>query len=206
MEQRDLEEFTEELAAKTSTPGGGGAAALTGALAAALAAMAANFTEGKKKYIEYEDDMLRIIKRTNEIRLLLLDNIDEDAKAFLPLSKAYAIKAVTDTEIENKRKKLEKALISATVPPMEIIKLISELSDIFKELSVKGTRLLLSDVGAGAVLARSAAEAALLAVYANTKMMTDTNTAKELEGRAEGEIDRIAKVTEEAYNSVIESF
>ena len=42
MEQRDLEEFTEELAAKTSTPGGGGAAALTGALAAALASMAAN--------------------------------------------------------------------------------------------------------------------------------------------------------------------
>ena len=75
-------QFTEELMSKAPTPGGGGTAALIGSLAAALAAMAANLTIGKKKFLPFEQDHLSIIAETNMLRLRLLELMDEDAAAF----------------------------------------------------------------------------------------------------------------------------
>ena len=83
--------FADALAAKASVPGGGGAAALTGALAIALCSMAGNFTAGKKKYASVEEDVQRILAQCEALRIQLLDLVDADAKAFEPLSKAYAI-------------------------------------------------------------------------------------------------------------------
>ena len=65
-------DFIEKLSTKEPTPGGGGASALIGAVAAALASMVAGLTSGKKKYAEYQDDIERIIKNMNfELTLFL---------------------------------------------------------------------------------------------------------------------------------------
>ena len=49
--------FLDDLAAATPTPGGGSAAAYSGAMAAGLVAMVARLTVGKKKYADVEEQM-----------------------------------------------------------------------------------------------------------------------------------------------------
>ena len=58
-----LDEFCSALAAKRAVPGGGGAAALTGALGVALCSMAGNFTVGKPAYAHVEDELKRMLAR-----------------------------------------------------------------------------------------------------------------------------------------------
>ena len=83
-------EFVSVLASKSPVPGGGGAAALIGSLAAALGAMAANLTIGKKKFLPFEEDHRRIIAEADRLRLRLLALVDEDAAAFEPLTEDAA--------------------------------------------------------------------------------------------------------------------
>ena len=81
-------DFAQALASKTSVPGGGGAAAMAGALSAALCSMAGNFTAGKKKYAAYEADIQRILTEAEALRQCLLTLVDADADGFEPLAKA----------------------------------------------------------------------------------------------------------------------
>jgi len=61
-----IEEFLDALASQAATPGGGGAAAIIGAMGAALVSMVCNLTIGKKKYAEVEADMSAVPAPTNE--------------------------------------------------------------------------------------------------------------------------------------------
>ena len=83
--------FIEELASKNSVPGGGGAAAVAGAMGAALAAMVCNLTVGKNKYAHVEEDVQKILDRVDVLKDELLQMADEDAEYFKPLANAYKI-------------------------------------------------------------------------------------------------------------------
>ena len=86
-----LDAFTAALASKEAVPGGGGAAGLAGALAAALGAMVCNLTSGKKKYAEYEADIAAELEKLELTRKYMLRLVDEDAKAFQPLQKYLSL-------------------------------------------------------------------------------------------------------------------
>ena len=60
-------EFVDALASKSAVPGGGGAAALVGAIGMALGSMVCNLTIGKKKYAEYEESVKEILAKASEI-------------------------------------------------------------------------------------------------------------------------------------------
>ena len=178
MRDLSLNEFSEKLFSREAVPGGGGAAALVGALAVSLGAMAANLTVGKKKYEEYNSDLERILKRAGKLRFYLLELIDEDARAYSEVSKAYSIKP-RDEEL------LEKALVIAATPPLDMMKALKEVIEILDELSDKTGVLVVSDVGVGAKLAEAALSSAYLNVIVNTGLMKNADTAKELEVMAE---------------------
>ena len=91
MPDRTLSEFTAQLASASPAPGGGGAAALTGALAASLAAMAANVTAANPRYADRTDALAPLAAACDAQRTALLTLIDADAAGFLPLQRAYAI-------------------------------------------------------------------------------------------------------------------
>ena len=91
MRQDSIDLFIENLSSVAPVPGGGGAAALMGGVASALCSMVANLTTGKKKYIDYEEDIQDVLKKTKILNDEILELIEEDAKAFEPLSKAYSI-------------------------------------------------------------------------------------------------------------------
>lgn len=175
------EGFAEKLASKDSVPGGGGAAALAGALGAALASMVGNLTTGKKKYAVYEGDVQRILKNAEELRLQLLACVDKDAEAFAPLAKAYGIPKDDPSRAEV----MERALNLACAVPLEIIRLCVQTLELLEELAEKGSALAVSDVGCGAAMCRAAVESASLSVFINTKAMQNRVAAGEIETETE---------------------
>ena len=162
-------DLAEALAAKQPVPGGGGAAALTGALAAALCSMVANYTVGKKKYADVEDDVKRLLTQADIERVQLLQLIDEDAKAFEPLAEAYKI----PKEDLNRADIIEGATADAARAPREMMFRICNVIALLEQLEEKGSRMLLSDVGCAAYLAVAALKSAALNVFVNTKPYRD---------------------------------
>ena len=174
-------EFADELAAKVSVPGGGGAAAYVGALAVALCSMVGNFTTGKKKYAEYEDDVQRMLAEGEQVRTRLLELVEEDAAAFFPLSQAYGIPKEDPTHAEV----LEKCTKDALAGPLEMMRQIARGIELLEEMNIKGSRMLISDVGCGAACAAAAMRAAAMNVFINTKSLQDRAFAQTVEDEAD---------------------
>ncbi len=174
-------EFARVLAAKESVPGGGGAAALVGALGVALGSMVGNFTTGKKRYAEYEGDIQRMLADGEAIRTRLIELVAEDAEAFYPLSQAYGIPKEDPTRAQV----LEEATKNACAGPVEMMRQICRAIELLEEMGQKGSKMLISDVGCGALLCRAALEAASLNVFVNTKTLADRAFAGELEAECD---------------------
>ncbi len=170
-------DFAQALAAKRSVPGGGGAAALAGALGIALCSMVGSFTVGKRTYAEVEADVERIMAGAEDIRCRLVDLIDADAASFEPLSRAYSIPKTDPTRAQV----LEEATKAACVAPVEMVRQCARAVEALEEMAEKGSRLLISDVGCGAALCAAALKAASLNVYVNTKTLADREHADALE-------------------------
>lgn len=183
--EKTVSEFARQLSEKVPVPGGGGASALAAALAAALGSMAANYTIGKKKYAMYEDDVKELLSTADKLRLKLLELVEEDAKAFEPLSKAYAI----PKDDPGREQALQSATLNAAYTPLDIMDACADVIDVLDELVEKCSRLVLSDVGCGAILAGAALRAAAMNVFVNTTVLTDRSKAEELELTAERLLD-----------------
>lgn len=184
--------FAAALAAKQSVPGGGGAAALAGALAASLCSMAGEFTVGKKRYAEHEADVRRMLAEAERSRQRLLELVDEDAEGFAPLSRAYAL----PEEDPSRAAVIEEGTKRACEAPLRMMEETCRVIDLLAEMGQKGSRLLLSDVGCGAYLARGALEAASLNVYANTKSLADREFALATDARCGRMLDEYAPKAE----------
>ena len=181
MMDKSCTEFAAELAGKVSVPGGGGAAAYVGALSVALCSMVGNFTTGKKKYAEYEEDVQRMLAEGETVRARLLELVEEDAAAFFPLSQAYGIPKEDPTRDEQ----LEKCTKDALAGPLEMMRQIAKAIELLEEMNVKGSRMLISDVGCGAVCAAAAMRAASMNVFINTKGLKDRDYAAKVEAEAD---------------------
>ncbi|MBQ9041649.1 MAG: cyclodeaminase/cyclohydrolase family protein [Eggerthellaceae bacterium] len=181
MMDKSCTEFAAELAGKVSVPGGGGAAAYVGALGVALCSMVGNFTTGKKKYAEYEEDVQRMLAEGEQVRARLLELVEEDAAAFYPLSQAYGIPKEDSTRDEV----LEKCTKDALAGPLEMMRQIAKAIELLEEMNVKGSRMLISDVGCGAVCAAAAMRAASMNVFINTKGLKDREYAAKVEAEAD---------------------
>ena len=170
-------DFAAALAARESVPGGGGAAAMVGALSAALCSMAANFTAGKKKYAAYEEDIQRILVEAEALRLCLLDLVETDAAGFEPLAKAYAI----PKDDPSRDVVMMQATLTACAAPMQMLFVCGDVLYLLEELLEKGSRLLLADVGCGTYLCKAAMECAALSVFVNTGTLKNREMAAEME-------------------------
>jgi formiminotetrahydrofolate cyclodeaminase len=173
--------FARELASKTSVPGGGGAAALAGALGTALCSMVGEFTLGKKKYASVEEDIKALLSRADTLRERLMDLVELDAALFAPLAAAYAI----PKDAPGREETLESATKQACTAPYEMVKCCGEAVELLEEMLEKGSVMLLSDVGCGALLAKAAMECAAMNVYINTKSLRDRPYAGHLETEME---------------------
>jgi len=196
---KSCEQFCEMLSAKTPTPGGGGASALAGALGASLGAMVSNYTLGKKKYAGVQEDMQALLERAEELRRNLLKQVEADAAAFQPLSRAYAIPKDDPTRGEV----MESCLKDAAAVPMEILRLACQGIELHQELEQKGSVMMASDVGTGVSLCWAALYGAWLNVKVNTKLMADRDYAEKLNAGADALVDKYRKTAGAVYEAVM---
>lgn len=192
--------FTEQLASSAAVPGGGGASALVGSIGVALASMVANLTTGKKKYAEFEQDIRRILDEADALRLELLRLIDSDAECFEPLSKAYAM----DKNDPGFNELMQSALRRACTAPMDIMDAAARAIALHEELALKGSRLMLSDVGVGVLCCKTALMGASMNVLINLKSITDEVYAMDLRNRMEELLDKYCASADKTYNYVLE--
>ncbi|MCX5642828.1 MAG: cyclodeaminase/cyclohydrolase family protein [Candidatus Omnitrophica bacterium] len=161
--QNPLTTYLERLASKDPVPGGGSAGALSLSLSAALLSMVANFTIGKKRYLEFEAEAKEILKRTEAIRQEAAQLAEEDSVAYLQYRRA--------AEMDKEAPGRQEALIAATGAGNKILLRTAELSrqvlNLAKPLLEKGNPYLLSDVACAVSLARSAFEMAEINILIN---------------------------------------
>ena len=192
--------FTELLASSEPVPGGGGASALVGAIGTSLASMVGNLTTGKKKYAEFEDDIQRILAKADELRNALLALIDEDAKCFEPLSKAYGL----PKDDPNRDEVMENALRLACTAPLAIMKTAAEAIELHAELAVKGSSLMISDVGVGVLCCKTALMGASLNIFINLRLMKNLEYAEALKTETDALLLKYCELADKIYADVFE--
>ena len=195
-------EFVTVLASDAPAPGGGGAAALVGAIGTALGNMVGSLTVGKKKYAAVEAEIIALKKKCDELQKQLLDQVEADEVNFLPLAKAYGI----PKDDPNRDKVMEEATIIACSTPMHIMELCCEAIEAIAVFAEKGSRLAVSDAGCGAVCCKAALQAAILNVFINTKSLKNREVAEEMNAKANGMLDKYCAMADDIFASVRANF
>jgi methenyltetrahydrofolate cyclohydrolase len=166
-------EFISMLASKQPVPGGGGASAYAGALGIALGSMVGNLTIGKKKYESVENEMKDLIRSSYLLQKEFSDLVDQDAEAFRPLAAAYGLPAGSDDEKAVKEATMQAALTDAALVPLAIAECAVKALHLLEQYALKGSRLVISDAGVGALFCKAALQGAKLNVLINLKLMKD---------------------------------
>ena len=166
-------EFVDALAAGQPTPGGGGAAALTGSQAAALVSMVINFTIGKKKYAEVEAEMQGYLARSEALRRELLAAVDADAAAFDAVAATYALPKESEAEKAARTAAMQAALKHAAATPFEVAEKCLELMKLAAPVGAKGNTNVVSDAATALYLAFAALKSAIVNVNVNLKFIKD---------------------------------
>lgn len=195
--------FIDELASKAPTPGGGGASAYCGALAAALSSMVCNLTLGKKAYEAAQAEVGAAADQLASLQTRLLELVDEDARAFTPLAAAYGMPKETPQEQEAKEAALQQALIAACKVPLEIMRTCAQVIDLAALLAEKGSRMALSDAGVSVLFAKAALQGASLNVLINCASMKDRTRADAYLEEVDGLIEMYAKRADQVYETVV---
>lgn len=176
-------DFLERLAAKVPAPGGGAAAALQAAQAAALLAMVGRYSQSPK-YLSHAKTIERIVDEADERRAEALQLAEEDAAAFQAVSQAYRLPAETDEEKVTRQQAVQAALVEAARPPAAVVANATRLIDLAEELLQIGNPNLLTDVAAAAASASAAAITARVNVEVNLGRPDDANGVDDLTVRA----------------------
>lgn len=196
--EKNIDKFLEALASSAPTPGGGGAAALCGALGIALGNMVGSLTLGKKKYADVQEDIAELNAKAEALRAGFVALVDADAEAFAPLSRAYSIPKDDPARDEI----MEPALLKAAEAPLEIMRKCAEALDLISGYAAKGSALAISDAGCAAALCGAAMEAAALNVKINTKSMKNRAVADNINAEMNELLQKYLALSQEIYNDV----
>jgi formiminotetrahydrofolate cyclodeaminase len=200
--EKPVNTFLDELASSAPAPGGGSAAALGAAIGAALVSMVANLTVGKKKYADVQDDIQRILNRSESLREKCVTLLERDVAAYTEVSKAYKMPRETDEEKQLRGAAIQKALKGATAVPMELAETCVEILNLCPESAEKGNVLAVSDVGVGALMAEAALRAAALNVWINLGSINDQAFVQQEGARLDTLLEGKAELKDEIFANV----
>jgi glutamate formiminotransferase / formiminotetrahydrofolate cyclodeaminase len=179
-----IEPFIEQLAAPTATPGGGSAAAASGAMAAGLASMVASMSRGKKAYVQFESQLGAAIARLGQLREELKAAIDADAESYNLVMKAYQSAKSSDGVASDGKAAIVAALKQATSVPMGVAERVVEVAEIAERLKPITNPNMKSDLTTALALAKAALEGALANVEINVESLDDTEFVAETRKKA----------------------
>lgn len=194
-----IAKFLDELASEQPTPGGGGAAAILGAVGAALVSMVANLTIGKKNYEAFDAELKATNAEAEKVRAELTAAIDEDVVAFNAVMGAYGLPRGTDEEKAARAAAIQAALKQATDAPLRAVKACHEVIKLSAVVADKGNINVISDAGVAVLAANAGLRSAALNVYINAKSIKDREFAEIRIGEVNALTDLAALKTEEVY-------
>lgn len=171
--QGTIQSYLDRLASEEPAPGGGSAAALTGALAAALVTMVTNLTLGKEKFASVEAEMSELKVRAEELRAELTRLVEQDAEAYSEVAAAFKLPRNTEEEKKKRHEILQAALVNAAAVPLRVAEAALEVARLCAPAADKGNPNAVSDAGVAVVLAEAAAQAAALNVKINLAWLED---------------------------------
>ena len=202
IKDKSIQVFLDELASKSSTPGGGSAAAIIGAMGAALISMVANFTVGKKGYEDVDAEAQDILKQSEELRGRLTDMIKADVDVFNRVMAAYGMPKESDDEKAKRSEEIQAALKEATDVPLACARAAADVIKLCKPIAEKGNKNVISDAGVAVLAGQAALRSAALNVYINIGGIKDEQFTSDREKQLEDTLAGMDTLTEEIYELV----
>jgi len=152
--------FVDELAAATAAPGGGSAAAYAGAMGAALVAMVAGLTIGKKKYAEVEAEMQAIRVMAESLRKELTQSVDDDSSAFEVVMGAFKLPKDTDEQKAMRSAAIFNSTLNAAHVPLHVCEDTLKVMELALKCTKHANLNAISDAMSGFAMSRAALTAA----------------------------------------------
>lgn len=200
---KSCKDFVNVLSSEEPVPGGGGAAALVGAIGMALGNMVGNLTVGKKKYKDVEAEVEEIMEKAQKLQKDLLDMVDGDAEVFKGVSKVYKMPKNTSEEKEKRAEAMEAALKNACSVPLEIMKTARDAIKLQARLSEIGSAMAISDVGVGVLCLKSALLSGRLNVIINLNGIKDDEFVKKTSDEMENVLEEGISLADKTYEKVV---
>ena len=198
---RSLAVFSEEVASKQATPGGGSVSAYMGALAAGLLCMVARITLGKKEPPPGAERLNEVVKEGEDLRQKLLRLVVEDTEAFDLVMKAFKL---SKDQLETRKKTIEEATIKASEIPLSTLDCSVKVLRLAYEVAEKGSTNALSDVVTAVSAARAAVEGAASNVLINLASLSDQKYVEKISRRV-SDLRKEAAQLEERAGKLVES-
>jgi len=178
-----LDGWIDELASVEPAPGGGSAAALAGALAAALVAMVGRLTTSRKAYAAVAEEFKGITQEAERLRLELRRLVDEDAESYKGVMAAYKLPKETEQERQKRQEAIDNALLAAAEVPLRTARAAARVAALARRATEAGNKNAVCDAGVGALLAVSSVAGAGYNVAINVKGLTDRSRGASVEAQ-----------------------
>ena len=183
--------FLDDLASAAPTPGGGSAAAFTAAEAAALTAMVARLTIGKKKYAAVEAQMQDLAEQADALRGKLSAAIAEDSAAFEAVMQAYRLPKADEGQVSQRAAAIHMATMEAARVPLETAEMTLDVMRLAQQAAAQGNSNAITDAWSAAVLAHAAISCAGANVRINLAALGEDQEAEKIQNRLD-KVDREA--------------
>jgi formiminotetrahydrofolate cyclodeaminase len=189
-----------ELSSKSAAPGGGAVAGLAGALSAVMVSMVCNLTIGKKKYLQFEDEIKKNLENSSKLREEFILLADKDAEVFTEVMEAYRLPHESDEQKSERSQAVEEATKRAALVPMDVLRRCEVLSSLSRSVALKGNENSISDAGVAAIMAYAAAQSAALNILINLSTITDEDFKGKLKSEQEHVLKTVKDNTEETLH------
>jgi formiminotetrahydrofolate cyclodeaminase len=192
-----VKEFLSLLSSDAPAPGGGSAAALNGALAAALLTMVCRLSIGRKELDEYEDELLSVLEQAEKIRNELSELVDRDTEAFNQVMDAYKMPKITDQEKAARDTAIQDAFRTAIEVPLEVARQCCLILRLTVSISQKSNSNTASDLGVSAQCSYGATLGGLMNAEINIPTIKNSAYASKV-------IDETRQIREKAESLKLE--
>ncbi len=194
--------FLDRLASGAATPGGGSAAAIMGAMGAALVSMMCTLTIGKKNYADVEGEMCAVLDEAETLRRRLADMVAEDIAAFDGLMVAYGLPKDSDEQKAQRSAAIQVGMKSATEAPLACARASADVIALALRAAKVGNTNVISDAGVGALAAQAALRGAALNVYINVPSLKDATYATACRDEIDALLASAVPLAEQTYELV----
>jgi formiminotetrahydrofolate cyclodeaminase len=202
MTQSSVEKFLDDLASGNPTPGGGSAAAIMGAMGAALVSMVCNVTIGKKGYETVEAEMRSVLGESERVRRRLTAMVAEDIAAFDSILAAYKLPKSTEEDKTVRAAAIQAGLRRATEVPLDCARVCAKVIALSRRASEQGYLNVISDGGVGVLAGYTGLRSAALNVYINAPALKDRVFAAQATAELEKLLEFCGAESEAVYKIV----